>query len=293
MFGAQYYNGLLRKYVIMFGNLFNDIVVQRLDSNNNRVQAISVPIAYGPKEKFLVRISADPDLDRQVAVQLPRMGFEIQGLVYAPQRKLASSLKNVHIQDTDDGNVVKTQFVPVPYDINFMLSIFVKNADDGTQILEQIVPYFTPEWTSTVKVIPEMSISMDIPTTLQGITIEDTYEGDFDTRRAVIWNLDFLVKGYLYGPVTKSGIIKRAIVNYYVPPIKSTLYPSANTANNLIQQSEIGDSTLAQRVVLTPGLLANGSPTSNAAASISIAGINANDNWDYAFTTHTFTGNTG
>ena len=162
MFGAQYYHGILRKYVIAFGSLFNDIVVQRYNSAGARIQTLGVPVAYGPKEKFLVRLRQDPNLEQDVAITLPRIGFEMQQLIYAPTRKLQTVQQHIHKQTTSDGDVMKTQFMPVPYDVNFLLSIFVKNADDGTQIIEQILPYFRPEWTVQMRLVPEMSLVMDL-----------------------------------------------------------------------------------------------------------------------------------
>ena len=211
MFGNSFYFGTIRKYVIAFGNLFNDIYVQRLDSNGNRIQTLAVPLAYGPKEKWLVRLVQDPNLDADVAITLPRMGFEITNLTYASQRKLSSTLRNSRLK-TSDLDRVDTQFVPVPYDINILLSIFVRNADDGAQILEQIVPYFRPEFVTNVRLIPEMGIVSDTPVVLQDVSIEDTYEGDFDTRRALIYNMNFSMKAYFYGPVSNSGVIKRTII---------------------------------------------------------------------------------
>lgn len=213
MFGQQYYHGAIRKYVIAFGNLFNDIIVQRLDANGDRIQSLAVPIAYGPKEKFLVRLAQDPNLDQPVAIQLPRMGFEIVGMTYSPTRKLSSTLKNISV--TTDDERKRTQYVPVPYDLNVALSIFVKNADDGAQILEQILPYFRPEFTTNIILVPDMDIRVDVPVVLNNVSIEDTYEGDFQTRRALIYTLDFNVKAYMYGPVSTQGVIKRAITNVF------------------------------------------------------------------------------
>ena len=252
----------------MFGNLFNDIHVQRIDNAGVVQQTLKVPIAYGPKMKFLTRIAQDPNLDRDVAVSLPRIGFEMTAINYAPERKLSSTQRNLRI--SADGDQLKSQFVPVPYDINITASIFVKNADDGTQILEQILPFFTPEWTATVNVIPTMAIKMDIPTVLNSVTYEDTYDGDFDTRRAIIWNLDFTLKGYLYGPVRTSGVIKRSILN---------LFPDTDTTIK------------AASIQTQPALLANGSPTSNSSASIPLGQISAND--DFGFSTTTYEFNTG
>ena len=280
MFGHQYYNGVLRKYVIMFGNMFNDIVVQRLNNAGQRVQAIKVPIAYGPKEKFLVRLAQDPNLDQDVAISLPRIGFEMNGMNYNPQRKLNTMQKNILIQ-TADGDKVKQQYVPVPYDLNFQLGIFVKNADDGTQILEQILPFFTPEWTNTVRLIPEMSLNYDIATVLNGISLEDTYEGDFDTRQALIWTLDFLVKAWIFGPTTKSGIIKRSDINFLIP---RTDWESG-VSNTTITQAQTNKATVSEKIKLTPGLIVNSTgrfATTNSAASVATSQITANDDYGFA-----------
>lgn len=263
MFGHQYYNQVIRRYVVLFGTLFNDIVVQRFNTSGVRLKSLAVPIAYGPKEKFLARVEQDPTLTKQSSVSLPRMGFEMTGMQYAPERKLSTTQRRVNVQGTaGSNNTIKTVFSPVPYDFNFNLSIFVKNADDGVQILEQILPFFTPDWTSTINIIPEMNIKHDVPTVLQSVTTEDSYDGDFETRRSLIYNLDFLVKGYIYGPVKKSGIIKRTNINF-------------------INGTDVGGVKL-ETVKVTPGLLANGSPTSNSAASISIDNISANDTFGFA-----------
>ena len=266
MFGHQYYNQVIRRYVVMFGTLFNDIIVQRFNKAGQRIQALKVPIAYGPKEKFLVRITQDPELTNQSQVSLPRMGFEMTGMQYMPDRKLSSTQRRVNtVGTTGSNNSIKTVYTPVPYDFNFSLSVFVKNADDGVQILEQILPFFTPEWTTTLKIIPEMNIKHDVPTVLQSVTTEDAYDGDFETRRSLIYNLDFLVKGYIYGPVKKSGIIKRTMVDFI------------NSANTSLQQG-----TRIEKITITPGLDANGNPTANSAQSISIDNISANDNYGFA-----------
>ena len=266
MFGHQYYNQVIRRYVVMFGTLFNDIIVQRFNKAGQRIQALKVPIAYGPKEKFLVRITQDPELTNQSQISLPRMGFEMTGMSYMPERKLSSTQRRVNtIGTTGSNNSIKTVYTPVPYDFNFSLSVFVKNADDGVQILEQILPFFTPEWTTTLKIIPEMNIKHDVPTVLQSVTTEDAYDGDFETRRSLIYNLDFLVKGYIYGPVKKSGIIKRTMVDFI------------NSANTELQEGK-----RLEKITLTPGLDANGNPTANSAQSINIANISANDNYGFA-----------
>ena len=262
----QYYHGTIRKYIIGFGNLFNGIVIARLNTAGERVQSIAVPLAYGPKEKFLVRLRQDPNFEQAVAITLPRMGFEITSMTYAPTRKLSSTIKNVNLK-SDDNDRLKTQYVPVPYDINILLSIFVSNADDGAQILEQILPYFRPEFTTNIRLIPEMNVVVDTPVVLQDVSIEDTYDGDFDTRRALIYNLNFSMKAYIYGPVANQGVIKRSVTNFFgdVP----------------------ADSAQIERLTVTPSQFANGapltSPSANASLSVETSAISANS--DYGFTT--------
>ena len=191
MFGYSSH-GLIRKYVIVFGSLFNDLIIQR-NNNGSRMQTLSVPIAYGPKQKFLVRLETDPNLDREIAISLPRLGFELTGISYDPVRKLNSTQKNSYV--FSDKTLLKTQYTPVPYNIDFILSIMVKNADDGTQILEQILPYFKPEWNTSVNIIPDMNISMDIPTVLNSVSLQDAYDADFMSRRVLMWDLNFTMKG--------------------------------------------------------------------------------------------------
>ena len=265
MFGSQYYHGTIRKYVIAFGNLFNDIYVQRLDSNGTRIQTLAVPLAYGPKEKWLVRLAQDPNLDQDVAITLPRMGFEIQSMTYAPQRKLSSTLKNVRLK-TSDTDRVDTQYVPVPYDITMLLSVFVRNADDGAQIIEQIIPYFRPEFVTNIRLIPEMDVVVDTPVVLQDVALEDTYEGDFDTRRALIYNLTFSMKAYFYGPVSHSGIIKRAVTN--------------------IRLDTPADTPIGERITVIPAQYANGapliSPSANSSLSVPLDAISANSDYGFA-----------
>lgn len=243
MFGAQYYHGLIRKYVVAFGNLFDDLVLQRLDREGNRIQSIGVPLAYGPKEKFLQRLTQDPNLDSQVAITLPRMGFEINAFTYAPTRKLSSTHRHwAGINGVTDK--LRSSYVPVPYDIGFTLSIFVANADDGAQLLEQIVPYFRPEYTTNVLLIPDLGISVDTPFVLQDIALQDTYEGEFQTRRALTFDLNFLCKGYLFGPVEEQGLITQVINRYYdgEPGDADLLQTLTYYANNgVILETAIGD----------------------------------------------------
>ena len=168
MFGHTFYHGTLRKYIIIFGTLFNEIVINRTDNNGNRVQDIKVPLAYGPRDKTIARLEQDPDLDREAAVVLPRMSFEMIGMSYATERKLNTVRRNVAIHDVNNNANLRTMYNPVPYDINIELNIFSRYAEDSTKILEQIMPFFTPEFTVTAELIPEMDWKIDIPVVLEG-----------------------------------------------------------------------------------------------------------------------------
>lgn len=215
MFGHDFYHGTIRRYVIMFGNLFNEMQIGRFDDSGNRVQTLQVPISYGPKQRFIERVQADPSLNRSVSVTLPRIAFALTSMNYAPMRKLNSGLK--FRKSTNDAyNKFTSSYAPVPYDFNFSLYVMVKNSEDGTQIVEKILPFFTPDFTVTMKVLPTLGVNLDIPIELMGISSDDTYEGDFDTsRRVLTWDLEFLVKGYLFGPVSQSGYIANAEVNLF------------------------------------------------------------------------------
>jgi hypothetical protein len=211
MFGQYFYHSHIRKTVAVFGTLFNNINVQRKDANGTSVNNIKVPLSYGPKQKFLTRLFEEPDLNApEVAIRLPRMSFEITGMQYDTSVKL--NKMNVIAQPNVHGqNTVRN---PVPYIINFTLSVYAKNQDDALQVVEQIIPYFNPEYVVTIKEIPSLNISRDIPIVLQSVNYSDDYEGDFTSRRVLIYTLDFSMKTFFYGPITQNqGVIKDAIIN--------------------------------------------------------------------------------
>jgi len=212
MLGQTFYHQTIRKYVVLFGTLFNDIFIEKRNSSNQVISKQKVPIAYGPKQKFLVRAVQDPDLDKKVAIQLPRMGFEMTSINYDPTRKLNTMGKLYNKGYNSSGNrTIKTMFNPVPYTFTFSLFIFVDNAEDGTQILEQILPFFSPEFTTTINVISEMGIKLDVPLIINSASNEDVYDGDFTTRRTLVWTLDFTMKGFIYPEVKSSDKIIKSI----------------------------------------------------------------------------------
>ena len=196
MFGQYFYNESLRKTIIAFGSLFNDIVITRRDSTGKEIQSMKVPLAYGPKQKFMVRLDQDPSATQKIAMTLPRIGFEIQSFDYDPVRKLNRIIKQKKVSGTADKKLkqMSTQYTPVPYNMNFELFVMTKNSDDGIQIVEQILPYFQPEYTVAIKEVPEMDIVRDVPVVLNSIGYEDTYEGDFQTRRANIYTFAYTAK---------------------------------------------------------------------------------------------------
>ena len=204
MLGQTFYHQTIRKYVALFGTLFNDINIEKKDSGGNVLSRQKVPIAYGPKQKFLTRINQDASLDRQVAIQLPRMGFEMTGIAYDPIRKLNTVGSLTHKESINGARNVKKMFNPSPYILDFALYAFVENAEDGTQILEQVLPFFTPEFNVSVNILTDMGIKLDIPIVLQSATSEDSYEGEFSARRTIVWTINFMLKGFIY-PDVKSG----------------------------------------------------------------------------------------
>ncbi len=288
MLGQTYYHQTLRRYVITFGTLFNDIIVQRKDSANNIVQDIKVPLAYAPREKMLARLVEDPNLDREPAVVLPRMSFEMESFQYAAERKLNTIHRNVSAYD-DDKAKIYASYNPVPYDIGFSLNIYTKFAEDSTKIIEQILPFFTPEFTATITVIPEMSWKHDIPIILQSVQSEDTYDGDFETRRALIHTLQFTLKGYLWGPIKTTGVIKQANTSTYVDDARlrsgsNTFIANSHPSNTVFAtvNTSISNSTInaIHSTTLTyPGLLANGSPTTNSSLTVDYTLIDEDDDY--------------
>ena len=240
MFGTTFGHGTLRKYVIYFGTLFNNISLKRYDNSGELIQTSKVPLNYGPREKFLARLDGNSDLQRPIAIQLPRMTFEMTGMYYDPSRKLNAVNKTTA---PVPGNVGRNswQFQPVPYNIDFTLSIMVKNIEDGTYIIEQILPYFNPVWTATLNLNTDLNQKHDIPITLDNIVCEDSYEGDFVNRRAVIWTLSFTMKGYFFGPTnTANGTIIREIdVNLRTPGEGVTIDNANSTNTNYILNIDI------------------------------------------------------
>lgn len=204
---SPFYNRIIRKMVVAFGSLFNEITLIRYNNElTEEFERIKVPLIYSPKEKFITRLFSDPELTRSVNTILPRMGFEVTGYTYDSSRKPITTLKSF-AQSANKG-AVKTQNVGVPYDMDFTLSIYARNIEDGTQIVEQILPYFTPDFTITINFIDGFTeTTKDVPFILNSVDNTIEYEGDFSTTRLIIWNLNFTAKTYFFGPVTDGAKI--------------------------------------------------------------------------------------
>ncbi len=214
MLGQQFYHETIRNIVIAFGTMFNDIQLIRKDNSGTITQTMKVPLAYGPREKFLVRLREDADLTKQVAITLPRIGFEIKNLAYDSARKMSRVQRFKKVKGANTKQL-DTQYMPVPYNLEFELYIMAKQSDDALQIVEQILPYFQPDYSLTINDMADMGITRDIPIVLNSIGYEDSYDGDFTTRRALIYTMSFTTKFYLYGPVTSAKVIKTVQVDQY------------------------------------------------------------------------------
>ena len=234
MFGNHFYHSTIKRSVSVFGTLFNNISIVRTSG-----ETIKVPLAYGPRQKWIARLQQQASLgldgSTRTAVSLPRMGFELTSISYDSTRKLT---KKTQYKKANTSNPLQMQYqyAPAPYDLGFSLSILVKNTDDGLQIIEQIMPYFTPDYTVTVNTIPDMNEKRDVPIILQSVSQTDEYEGDFQTRSVLRYDLEFVMKNYIYGPVIDSDIIKKVNVRTYMEKGGGTI-TNTETAGKVVDQT--------------------------------------------------------
>ena len=285
MLGSTFYHQTVRKYVAVFGTLFNDLNIERKNSSGTVIEKIKVPLAYGPKQKWLLAIQESTISRKVSAVRVPRMGFALTGLAYDSVRKLNTIGRNIAANTAAGTSSLMTQYNPVPYNFDFTLYILVKNAEDGTQILEQILPYFTPEFTVTINTIPEMGIKADIPIVLNSADVADEYEGELATARTITWTLSFTMRGYIYPDIKTGSVIKTIEVNFRIPGgeeegfetnfiiLESTSSSAASSDYILLENDNyekimnehssegVGDSTVKSRYTVVP------SPTTAEATS--------------------------
>ena len=261
MLGHIFFHDLIRKYVVTFGTLFNDIKLRRTNRLGAVVQTIEVPLTYGPRDKFVTRLQQDPDLSAQTGLTLPRISFEIVRMGFDPSRQLPATNKIIH---DGQANKVKRVFTQVPYDIQFALNVYSMTNEDGVRIVEQILPFFVPQFAPTVQLLDEPEMKMDIPIILNGITTQDLYDGSFEQRRVLVHTMDFLMKAYMIGPVVEKPLILFANTNFRIDGFNSTI----GTSNNDVEAFKF-----------RPGQFANGLPTSNGALSVAANTILPNSNY--------------
>lgn len=255
MLGNYYYHQIIRKTIIAFGTLFNDIHIRHTDGQGNAESDIKVPLAYGPSQKFLARLDQQADLNKAVQITLPRLSFEMTSINYDPSRK--SSLIQT-FKTCDDGSKVKKVFMPVPYNIGFELNLLSKLNDDSLQVLEQILPYFQPHFNLTIDLIDSIGEKRDIPIVLESINFQDDYEGNFDTRRALIHTFNFTAKTYLFGAIADSsdGLIRKVQVDMYTNTDTKTAKREVRytvTPKSKIDRNDDGVINVADHALLQPG----------------------------------------
>jgi hypothetical protein len=231
-----FYHKVFKRAIIAFGSMFSNIHIERRNSDGSAVQKLKVPIAQAPKEKWIVRVDSDPNLENHTYTVLPRIAFEITGVNYDPSRKLNKIGKVVC---ASGGTTMTFAYAPVPYNVDITLYVLTKTQEDAFQIVEQILPYFTPEFTLGVKSLDQLNVVTDIPIVLTSVSQQDDYDGDFQTRRFVTWTLNFTMKLNMFGPVSQQGIITKALIdigntpNSNIDPDQLELYTATNIGNTI------------------------------------------------------------
>jgi hypothetical protein len=258
-FVNHFYNSTTRKYITLFGTRFNKIVITRDDLEKQEIQKMVVPIAYGPWQKFLSRIVQDPDFGRKTSISLPRMSFELNNLSYDGARKIPSTQKIRNLVGSEDNGTRGFQWSAAPYNLDFSLFIMTKYSEDALKIVEQILPFFKPEWTTTVKLIDGLE-PIDIPLILNSVTSEELYEGSYEERRSVLWTLNFTMKCWYFGPERRRSVIKF---------VDARLWTDIDENKN----PEEG-------VKVYPGLTETGEPTTDPEETIFYQEIEFDDDWD-------------
>lgn len=239
-----FYNRIIRKMVVGFGNLFNNITLVRYNPDQTESERVLVPIVYGDKENYVRRLLEDPELTKKVQITLPRMSFEMSGFKYDSSRKLNTNIRNF-VGSATSPSGVKTQYNPVPYDFDFNLYLYVRNIEDGTQIIEHILSYFTPDYTIKLNLVPEMGAVKEVPVILNSADQMVDYEGDREREtRIIIWTLNFTAKGFIFGPVNEGG----KLITHTITSIYNKITPEDQIAFSMIPNSAVGDYKIGEYV---------------------------------------------
>ena len=266
MLGHNFFHDLIRKYVVTFGTLFNDIKLARTNRLGQVIETIEIPLTYGPRDKFVTRLQQDPDLSAQTGLTLPRISFEIVRMGFDPSRQLPSMNK---VLSKNQPEKAKRIFSYVPYDIQFMLNIYTMTNEDGVRIVEQILPFFVPQFAPTVQLTEDPDVTLDLPIILNGINTQDVYDGPFEQRRVLVHTLDFVMKAYMIGPIVERPLILSANTNFYVDGF--------NSVTGLEDDS-------VESIRIRPGQFANGQPTANGELSVAANTILPNSSYGYITT---------
>jgi|11BtaG_2_1085332.scaffolds.fasta_scaffold00007_64 hypothetical protein len=257
-----FYNQTTRKYVALFGTYFNQLKIQRTNSAGAQIQEMIVPISYAPFQKILARSTQDPELNQPSAITLPRMSFELNSMQYDGERKINPTMK-IRKQTIESGATGRGfVYAGTPYNLEFSLYIMTKYSEDAAKLMEQIVPFFNPDFTSTVKIIDDIE-PVDIPLILNSVTTEEIYEGDFTERQSVLYTLGFTMKAWYFGPDREKPVIKFVDVK-----VTQNTSPTASI-----------DDTYQERYTTQPGLTANGTPTTDVTNTIPYTQIEFDDDW--------------
>ena len=276
LYNEYFYHKTIFKSVATFGTLFNDITVKRKLSSGETVKELKVPLSYAPRGKFLSKITAQPDdnnIDKRTAIVLPRMSFEMTDFSYDSERKLNSLGMRYHKKENDNQ---KSMYNPVPYNIGFSLNVYVEHFDEGLQIIEQIVPFFSPYLNIPSKLIyDDMGVVDDVPVLLNDVSLEESYEGQFEDKRVIMWNLSFTLKTNIFKPVKDTNLIRQVETNIISTPTGD----SGEVTPEEVQQAQ--ESGVKSKSVTKPGLTEQGEPTTKESESIPKEEIQADDNYGF------------
>ena len=273
LYNEYFYHKTIFKSVATFGTLFNDITVKRKTSNGNTVKELKVPLSYGPRSKFLAKIEDDGNNNKNTAITLPRLSFEMSGFSYDSQRKLNSL--GVRYNKTETGSE-KSMYNPVPYNIGFSLNVYVEHFDEGLQIIEQIVPFFSPYLNIPSKLVyDDMGIVDDVPVLLNDVSLEESYEGQFEEKRVIMWNLSFTLKTNIFKPIKESGLIRQVEADIISTPTGD----SGEVTPQEKQQAQ--ESGVKSKSITKPGLTNEGEPTTKESESVPKEQIEADDNFGF------------
>ncbi len=276
LYNDYFYHKTIFKSVATFGTLFNDITVKRKTSDGSTVKELKVPLSYAPRSKFLSKIqaqNADGTVDKNVAITLPRLSFEMSDFNYDSQRKLNSL--GVRYNTTETGSE-KSMYNPVPYNIGFSLNVYVEHFDEGLQIVEQILPFFSPYLNIPSKLVyDDMGIVDDVPVLLNSVSLEESYEGQFEEKRVIIWSLSFTLKTNIFKPIKESDLIRQVETNTISTPTGD----SGEVTPQEVQQAK--DSGVKSKSITKPGLTDQGEPTTKESESVSKEQIDSDDNYGF------------